>query len=143
MPLTPAEKAAGRRFRDDAQAALLSQSAGHAPTYTVPHFLGLYRHLCPRREGRSTALDLRERYATSPAYDVYIADGQALAVAESEGPPPVWATGATHTQVPAGRFGFIYRQGTCRGCGQTARSNEGRLVDGWERPPIQGRVARS
>lgn len=115
MALTGEEKVAGRRFRVTAQAVLAELSAANPPTYPVPVVLGVLRHACPSRGGISTALVLREVYIPSPAYDA---------------------------NVPAGRFAWIYREGRCAGCGQTARS-EGRLVDGWERAPIHGRVARS
>lgn len=117
MGLTEPEKIAGRRFRDDCTAWLREFNRVNPPTYDVPHFLGLYRHLCAGRNNRSTAMELKEQYIPSPIYP-------------DEGSP-------------AGRFGFIWREGRCRACGQTARSGEGRLVDGWERPPITGRVARS
>lgn len=35
-----------------------------------------------------------------------------------------------------GRFCFIYKEGVCKGCGQTARSEIGRLDDAWERGPL-------
>lgn len=117
MSLSQDEKAAGRRFRDAAQADLLTSFDHDRPTYTVPNFLALFRHNCPARDARSTALELKEVYLHSPAYP--------------------------DLDTPAGRFGFIYRQGRCRACGQTARSRAGRLVDGWQRPPIHGRVVRS
>jgi len=113
--LSPAEKAAGRAFRDAAQADLLATFDTDPPAFTVPSFLALYRHHCPARAGRSTALPLHEIYLHSPA------DGD----------------------VPAGRFGFIYRAGRCRSCGQQARSRAGRLVDAQVRPPIHGRVLRA
>lgn len=143
MALTPAEKAAGRRFRDDAQAELLQSFEAEPPTYVVPNFLALYRHKCAKREGRSTALELKEIYVQSPGYTVIDTDPLTV-VAESDTLVPSTAVGPQRvmTYVPPGRFGFIYRAGTCRGCGQTARSKAGRIVDGHERPPIHGRVAR-
>ncbi len=114
MSLTPEEKAAGRRFRDQAQADLLASVQAQPPTHVVPNFLALYRHNCPARDGRSTALELKEMYRKS------LADGD----------------------VPAGRFGFLWREGRCRHCGATASSRAGRLVDAHRRPPIVGRVNR-
>lgn len=110
MALTPQEKAAGRLFRDECQTQLLAVFDAHPPTYAVPNFLAAYRHPCPARLGRSTALTLREVYVYSPA--------------------------DTERGVPQGRFGFISRTGTCRACNQTAASRAGRLVDAYERPPI-------
>jgi hypothetical protein len=113
-----AEKIAGRRFRDDAQAKLSATFDRDAPTHIVPTYLGIYRHDCPAaRAGRTTALELKEMYVPSPEYTVTTDDG-------------------SHSWVAPGRFAFIYRQGRCRSCGATARSDTGRLVDGWARPPI-------
>ena len=117
MTLTMPEKQAGRHFRDQAQADLLASFVDTPPDHTVPNFLSLYRHSCPARNGRSTALELKEVYLLSPAYE--------------------------HLGVPAGRFGFIWKAGRCRGCGQTARSRAGRLILTEDRPPLHGRVARS
>ncbi len=111
MSLSPAEKAAGRAFRDAAQSALLRTFDADPPTFAVPNFVALYRHNCPERGGRSTALELKEMYQFSPAYPEH--------------------------EVPAGRFGFLWRYGTCRHCGATARSRAGRLVDAHQRPPIR------
>lgn len=110
MSLSAAEKAAGRAFRDTAQADLLNTFTADPPTFTVPNFIALYRHNCPQRGDRSTALELKEQYQLSPAYPEH--------------------------GVPAGRFGFIWRFGACRHCGATARSRAGRLVDAYARPPI-------
>lgn len=117
MGLTDLEKKAGRRFRDDCSARLLAVNETSPATFEVPFFLGVYRHLCPSRNGRSTGLELKEQYWISPIYP--------------------------EESVPAGRFGYLFREGRCRACGQSARSQVGRLVDGWVRPPITGRVARS
>lgn len=117
MALTDVEKQAGRQFRDDCNAWLGAFNETSPPTYDVPFFLGIYRHLCSARSSRSTGMELKEQYLLSPIYP--------------------------EENVPAGRFGFIYRDGRCRACGQTARSRVGRIVDGWERPPLTGRVARS
>lgn len=117
MGLSEVEKQIGRQFRREQAHRLDSLNEADPATYEVPHFLGLYRHLCAARDNRSTAMELKEQYVASPIY--------------------------SHEGVPAGRFGFIFREGQCRACGQTARSETGRLVDGWQRPPLTGRVARS
>lgn len=117
MGLSDREKSAGRQFRADCEKALAALNERDPATYEVPFFLGLYRHLCEGKASRSVAMELKERYWVSPIYE--------------------------EENVPAGRFGFLFREGRCRACGQTARSRAGRLVDGWERPPITGRVARS
>ncbi len=114
VSLSAAEKAAGRDFRDTAQGALLRAFDLDPPDIAVPNFIAVYRHACPARGGRSTAIELRECYRISPAYPQH--------------------------QVPAGRFGFIWRAGACRHCGATARSRAGRLVDAHERPPARATV---
>lgn len=117
MELTDVEKSCGRRFRTEAETDLLCLNEMSPPTYEVPFFLGIYRHLCSARNLRSTGMELKEQYWVSPIYP--------------------------DENIPAGRFGYVFREGRCRACGQTARSRVGRVVDGWERPPITGRVARS
>lgn len=117
MGLTEVEKNVGRLFRSAAEGQLSALNEKDPPTYSAPFFLGVYRHLCPAKGSHSRAMELKEQYLVSPIYP--------------------------DENVPAGRFGYIYREGRCRACGQTARSMVGRLVDGWERPPITGRVARS
>ena len=114
-PLTREEKEVGRRFRDEAEQALRETFHADPPTYTVLNCLALLRHLCPARAGRSTALELKEIYLYSPRYPGF--------------------------EVPAGRFGYLYRQGRCRACGQTARSG-GRLVDAHDRPPLPAARSR-
>jgi hypothetical protein len=115
--LTAEEKAAAREFLSHVKRELDDLQRDDPPTYVVPNFLAVYRHLCPGRDGRSSALETKEIYRLSPIYP--------------------------ERGVPAGRFGFIYRQGRCRGCGHTARSGAGWLVDALVRPPITGHVARS
>ncbi len=115
MGLTDAEKAAGRAFRDAAATAWNARLAAEAPTYEVPTVISQFRHTCPARAGRSTALPLVEIYQTSPA----------------------------HGDVPAGRFAYITQAGRCRACGQSALSATGRLVDAQTRPPLHGRAARN
>ncbi len=113
MTLSSVEKTVGRRFRTDCQSTLDALNEAAPPTYTVPFFIAVYRHPCPARDGKSTALELLEHYRHST---------------EDDG-------------VPAGRFGFIYRQGKCRACGAVARSAAGRVVDAHQRPPL--RIPRS
>lgn len=113
--LTREEKQAGRFFKGMAQGVLDERLAAESPTYVIPGCLGVLRHACPQKQNRSTALNLHEIYVISPS--------------------------VSHWDIPAGRFGFIFREGRCRSCGQTALSKDGQIVDGYERPP-QGRVVR-
>jgi hypothetical protein len=135
MSLEPEEKTAGRLFRDAEQSLLDELNAAHPPTYVVPHLLALYRHRCPARDMRSTSLELREVYRASAQIAVETDDGVHTAVWYARWWPGRMSQVDTWI-VQAGRFGFIYRDGRCRGCTQTARSATGRLVDGWDRPPI-------
>jgi hypothetical protein len=114
VALTEKEKLVGRQFRDDCNAWLGEFNRTNPPTFDSPHFIGVFRHLCPARDGRSLAIELKEQYLFSPIYE--------------------------EQEVPAGRFGFLYREGRCRACGQDARSHRGRVVDAWERPPLKGHV---
>src|SRR4051812_1510144 len=116
MGLTGAEKTAGRKFRDEAQETLAKLNESDPPTFTPPFFLALFRHLCPARNNKSTAIELKERFVFSPP--------------------------DRDQQVPAATFGFLYREGRCRGCGQAARSPTGRLVDSRVRPPLTSRDPR-
>jgi len=137
VALTPNEKIAGRKFRDDAQAALTASFESAPPTYPAPNFLAHIRHECPGRNDISTALELKEKYQLSPAY--YVTDGTAIEVLDDAIQDPGGEL------IPAGRFAFIYKEGKCKnkGCGHTARSKAGRFVDAHDRPPVEGRVARS
>jgi hypothetical protein len=115
--LSPAERVAGRAFRDHWQATLRERHGQDPPTHDALAYLAVFRHGCAARHGASTAIALKEVYHLSPAY--VIDDGH----------------------VPAGRFAFIYKEGRCQHCQATVRS-AGRLVDAWERPPLHGRPAR-
>lgn len=117
MALTPVEKKVGRKFKLEQDAHLLSVNVVTPPDFVVPSFLGIFRHLCRARNNKSTAMELKEKYVTSPQYP--------------------------EDAVPAGRFGYLFREGQCSFCGRRARSGIGRLVDAYERPPLFGRGTRS
>lgn len=138
MPLTPAEKAAARSFRDDAQARLDQLNRTYPPDFTVPHFLASLRHECWGRD-RTAALDLREIYQTSPDFEVLGSDTSWLVLPREVVSVVDWPQGIEggHVTVAAGRFGFFYREGVCRDCGSSARSDRGRLVLAEERPPLR------
>lgn len=65
-PLSPTEKTAGRAFRDAQICALADLNTADPPEYYPPNFLKVYRHPCPSRGARSTALQLKEVYVHSP-----------------------------------------------------------------------------
>jgi hypothetical protein len=96
-------------------------NAGDPPDHTPPWFSGRYRHACPnariaRHTGKpvSTAIDLKERYETPESAGI----GSRRDIA------------------------IIFREGTCKWCKQTARSEDGLVVFVSHRPPLDGRVAR-
>jgi hypothetical protein len=120
--LTPEEKRAGAVFRAAQQQALLDSFESDPPDFVALSWLHIYRHDCVGRAGQSTALALEEVDLLSPEYSV-----------TTEGEP---------VTVPAGRFGFSYKVGTCRSCKKVARCRAGRLHDAYVRPPLEGRVAR-
>lgn len=143
--LSAETKAAGRVFRAQAQADLDALCATDPPDHTVPNVLAVLRHACPARGNRSSSLELTEIYRYSPGFLVETAGDGTLTVHEhhpaADTPADIPADMFVGTQIPAGRFGFIYRTGRCRRCRQTARSPTGRLTDGWGRPPLHGRKA--
>lgn len=110
--LTPEQKAAGRAFRDACQRVLTEQVRTAPPTYTVPIFIANYRHDCPARGNRSTALELKERYQRSPQVTV------------------------NGVVIPAAFFAFLHRTGRCRHCQASAVASVGRLVVAADRPPL-------
>lgn len=131
MPLSPAEKTAGKLFRDAQQARLdvMPEAAPCAP------FIREYRHDCPKNGGASTVLRLHERYEESPEYWVCYCSTVAEFVRyvfpheDCQGGKPI---------TPPGFFGFIWLEGTCR-CGLSVRSGRGRLVLKAARPPLEKR----
>jgi hypothetical protein len=141
-PLTTSEKIAGRDFRTRAAERLDQLNRDDPPTFTVPPILAIYRHNCAGRDDRSTALELREIYLASPEYRVYLHDRQVVAAPAGEALSLAWLTHASVERIPPGRLGFIYRQGRCRRCGATARSQYGRIVDSNIRPPLLARPAQ-
>jgi len=122
MALTKLEKAAGRAFRESWAARLAAKSAA-APCM---EFIREYRHACPKRDGVSVAIALREHYETSPKYWVCYCS------TVLEHPHDDCQGGKEVT--PAGFFAFIWLDGRCPHCRQRVRS-EGRLVLAAERGP--------
>lgn len=139
--VTPVEKIAGSKFRDGAQAALSETFDTNPPNAIVPNAMGImYMHECPHKDGARTAIDIKEVRVKSPA--LWVFDTEPPEVVDADDPvAPAKALMSETTVVPAGRFGFVYRQGTCKSCEFTVRSATGRLVDAWERAP-GSRVAR-
>lgn len=137
MSLTDDEKLAGRCYRDRSQDELTISHETDPPTFAPPPWLRHYRHNCPLRGDRSTSLELKEVYVLSPELWVcYCSTVEAL----SDSFPHRDCDGG-RVLAEKGRLAFIFKEGKC-GCGATARSRVGRLVDAWDRPPITGRVVR-
>lgn len=107
--LTQEEKLAGRFWREQCQDALRALNILEIPDVVVPLFAGrFFRHECPARGGRSTSFEVKEVYRPNPEL----------------------------TDLPEGRLAWIYREGRC-GCGLTARSADGRVVDAHVRAPLR------
>jgi hypothetical protein len=101
VPLTQAERAAGRKFLSGQAAVLASVSEQWPPDARCsPYGPPWFRHDCPRGRAGTTALHLGEVNSGSPAFG----------------------------DVPAGRFVFTYLEGRCRACGYAVRSGSGYLT---------------
>ena len=132
MSLTPAERRAGRLFRDAQAAVLATLNETEPPGILVTSVLHYVRHNCPSRGGVSTALELKEHYELNPEYWVCY-----CSVVEPFVPyvfPHRDCDGGKPVTEP-GRFGYIWKQGRCPACQLTARSRDGRFVITAERPP--------
>ena len=145
--LTDLEKHAGRRWRERSQAALEKSHEDDPPTFVPPPWLRHYRHNCELRGGRSTSMELKEKYVLSP--ELWVCYCSAVGELEKDYSPDAHGCGFPHDDCDGGkvaavkgRFAFIFKEGRC-GCGATARSRAGRLVDAYERPPLSGRVGRA
>jgi hypothetical protein len=101
--LTPAEKAAGRVFRDAACAALTALHSASPADLSFPVVVHHPRHLCAALDDRSISFECREVYQLSPD----------------------------------GIFAFIYKEGKCRHCQITSRSQDWLFVLAAERPPLK------
>ena len=135
--LTHAERSAGKWWRAQRDAELKRLNAEEPVNEHPPPYVRHIRHLCPGIAGRSVSFDYAEVYVTSPALmvsnklKVQVLDQE---LAENSPPRKVDAV------ILAGRFGYVYREGRCAGCGHTARSLTGRVVDGIERLPTGRKV---
>jgi hypothetical protein len=139
--LTPAERAVGRWWRDQQQAALDALNAVCPPDESRRPFVRHIRHLCPAGKHRSISFDYAELYLPSPQMSVLVKQAHSPAEAGiSLGDPG--DTDGERVEIPAGRFAFIYHEGRCAGCKRTARSKTGRVVDGLTRKPA-GKVVTS
>lgn len=83
-PLTPAQKKAGRIFRDQARARMAELVPRDA--HEVPGLLRHVRHECPLHAGRTWAVEMREHYLLNPAMD----------------------------ELEEGRLAWVWKSGTCK-----------------------------
>jgi hypothetical protein len=121
VTLSPEEKRAGRKFRDDQVSLLKASHETNPPTFIAPSYIRIFRHSCPGNSGASTEIFLREVYNTNPdMYEDRIVGDPRLVLRE-------------------GTLAFIYKEGKCKLCGATARSKTGRIVETSERPPLSRR----
>lgn len=136
--LTPAEKKAGRAFRDICQARL-----GELPAdATCPPYIVWFRHACSARadDAGTWAMPLRQHYWTSPEYWVCYCSAIQPFVKyvfpheDCQGGKPV---------AEAGKFAFIFRRGECPRCHLTVCSGSGRFVLAASHPPEKGAVVAS
>lgn len=100
---------------DVADALQADLTAQPAADLVVPWFLASVRHECA-----ATPMAQRQGRSTSAS----------LALAER------------YVLDTSGEYALLYREGSCRRCGLTARSDRGRAVIVADRPPLTGRVAR-
>lgn len=111
---------------EELQAGLDLLNLDDPPTYKPSALLAIYRHPCTeariaKRTGKpvSTAIDLKEAYITR------------------------WgASGQGGEYDATDELAILFRYGSCKHCGQTARSPKGRIVRTADRPPVMGRVSR-
>jgi hypothetical protein len=137
--LTHAERSAGKWWRAQRDAELKRLNAEEPVNEHPPPVVRHIRHLCPGIAGRSVSFDYAEAYVTSPRIGVCYCSVIKPVPDELLGKFP-HEDCAGGTLVPAGRFGYVYREGRCAGCGHTARSLTGRVVDGIERLPTGRKV---
>lgn len=140
--LTANEKIAGKRFRAEQQEKLTALMQSEPPTFSMPTFISHQRHECPARNDVSTAIELKEVYEHSPAY--FIVEGDENGTYEAQLEEELSVGAEILETIPAGRFGFWYKDGKCRnkGCHATVRSPAGVFVDAYYRPPMANRVSR-
>jgi hypothetical protein len=140
IELSQNEKLAGRHFREISNQTLADLNEERPPTYFVLVHWAQYRHLCAARRNISTAMELKEIYKLSPEYVICENRfGDVFALPSSSSVP---ADSHVVDRIEPGMFAFWYKEGHCRGCGQTGRSKLGICKPAAMRPPIEGRVAR-
>ena len=102
---------------NDLQARLDALNAQSPADMDLPHFVGQARHGC------------KHHRFSGPDHDLAVSSP--LEVREVYWPSE------------DGEHALIFKEGQCRRCGFTGRSQVGRVVLVADRPPLTGRVARS
>lgn len=137
MPLSVAEKRAGRAFRAAAQAVLDVRNEQAPPGVFVLPLWRVVRHECLDAGGASIGIVLREHCEESPEYRACYCGTVAPAV---PGTFPHWDCDGSKVVSPAGQFAWIWKEGRCSGCGLAVRSGTGRFVIAADRLPEHGRT---
>jgi hypothetical protein len=136
MPLSVAEKQAGRAFRDARQAVLDELNERHPPREHVLPLWRVVRHECEAARGASIGITLRETCEESPEY---LACYCGVTGPVSRYFPHDDCDGAK-VIAAAGRFAWAWKEGKCSGCGLVVRTRRGRFIVTADRLPEHGRT---
>lgn len=150
MGLTAPERAAGRLFREAARAQLARRDAPGGPSAgECPAVVSVWRHVCPRQDGRTRPVQLRREEWVSP--EIWVTwGGSAFAdnPLNADGWKAMWAYEAEalmeegivaeYVVIQPGRFGFTWVHGACRKCDLAVRSRDGIFVERVLRPVLSG-----
>lgn len=136
MALAPAEKKAGRAFREASQLVLDARNEASPPGQYALVFHRVVRHDCPAAGGTSTGVTLREHYEPSPEYWVCYC-----------GAVSTWSWHFPHQDCDGGKvivaadeFAWIWKEGKCSGCELVVRTKLGRFVIAADRPADRERI---
>lgn len=140
MPLTHAEKNAGRWWRAQQEQALEERAQAVPGVLRLPVHVVHARHECPALDGKNLSFEHAEVYARNPRIGVCYCSVIKEVPDELLGsfPHEDCAGGAV---LRAGTIAFVYRDGQCKHCGLHAISHSGFIVECASRPPL-GRERR-
>ena len=138
--LSPDEKFAGRHFRTGRQAALDQLNKDRPPdTLALVHWR-VVRHVCPAQGDASIGITLREVYETSPEYRACYCSR--IEPADPDLEFPHRDCDGSRVVAQAALFAWIWKEGRCADCGQTARTGKGWAVPASDRPAERERTCR-